>query len=93
MKRTRAITTYLSFVLSRIPDTNSTLCHWDGSWGKICTTFARQALSMNWDYIEVNEFSEKGYSFKILGKNIMKTFINLININSLSSTITTIKYL
>ncbi|MGC8753400.1 MAG: DUF1156 domain-containing protein, partial [Fervidicoccaceae archaeon] len=61
--------------------TNSTLCHWDGTWEKISTTFARQALPMNWDFIEVNVFSEKGYSYKnILENNILNVLSQLSQI-------------
>ena len=65
----KAVVSYLGFVVSRIPDTNSTVCHWDGSWEKTCTTFARQALPMNWDFIEANVLGNKGYNFK----NILNT--------------------
>ena len=65
----KAVVSYLGLVVSRIPDTNSVLCHWDGGWEKTATTFARQALPMNWDYMEANVLGEKGYNFK----NILDT--------------------
>lgn len=67
----KAIVTYLSFILSRLPDTNSTLCHWDSSWEKTATTFGRQALSMNWDYIEANVLGDKGYNIKNILNSIL----------------------
>jgi putative DNA methylase len=70
-----AIVGCISLVLSRIPDTNSKGCHWDGSWEKTCTTFARQALPMNWDYIESNIFGIKGYTWK----NILNNILSIIN--------------
>jgi putative DNA methylase len=60
----KAVVSYLAFVVSRITDTNSVVCHWDGGWEKTATTFGRQALPMNWDYIEANVLGEKGYNFK-----------------------------
>ncbi|MEZ0343384.1 MAG: DUF1156 domain-containing protein [Caldimicrobium sp.] len=77
----KAVVSYLGLIPSRLADTNSTLCHWDGTWEKISTTFARQALPMNWDFIEVNVFSEKGYSFNnIFENNILKVLSHLSQI-------------
>jgi putative DNA methylase len=77
----KAVMSYLGFIPSRMADTNSTLCHWDGTWEKISTTFARQALPMNWDYIETNVFSDKGYSYSnILENNILNVLSHLTQI-------------
>jgi adenine-specific DNA methylase len=77
----KAVVSYLGFIPSRMADTNSTLCHWDGTWEKISTTFARQALPMNWDYIETNVFSDKGYSYSnILENNILNVLSHLTQI-------------
>jgi adenine-specific DNA methylase len=77
----KAVVSYLGLIPSRLADTNSTLCHWDGTWEKISTTFARQALPMNWDFIEVNIFSEKGYSYRnILENNILNVLSHLSQI-------------
>ncbi|OQX87556.1 MAG: DNA methylase [Candidatus Omnitrophica bacterium 4484_70.2] len=78
----KAVVSYLGFVISRIPDTNSTLCHWDGGWEKTATTFARQALPMNWDYIEANVLGEKGYNFK----NILDTILLVLEKISFNNT-------
>jgi len=77
----KVVVSYLAFVVSRIPDTNSTLCHWDGSWEKTCTTFARQALSMNWDFIETNVFTSKGYGFESILRTILKVFPTITIVN------------
>jgi len=90
----RAIVTYIALVTSRLSDTNSEICHWDGSWQKICTTFARQAIPMNWDFVEVNEFSNKGYSFlNILNSNIIKTLNNISKVESPSAKIILMQFL
>ena len=50
-----ALTTYLSFVLDRLADWNSSLCSWspESTGGaKIGHTFGRQALPMVWDFAE-----------------------------------------
>jgi adenine-specific DNA methylase len=77
----KAVVSYLGLIPSRLADTNSTLCHWDGTWEKVSTTFARQALPMNWDYIESNLFSEKGYTYQnILKNNILIVISHLSQI-------------
>ncbi|MEM4308491.1 MAG: DUF1156 domain-containing protein [Thermoplasmata archaeon] len=83
----KAVICYLGFVVSRIPDANSVICHWDGGWEKTATTFARQALPMNWDYIEANVVGEKGYNFK----NILDTILLVLEkISDASSFVPTI---
>ena len=53
----KAVTTYLAFVLDRFANTNSTLARLMSSAGAgIIGTFAREALSMVWDYAEANPF-------------------------------------
>jgi len=79
----KAVVSYLGFMLSRVPDVNSTLCHWDGSWEKTSTTFARQALPMNWDYIEANVFGEKAYNFKNLLKAILLVLEKISGVSNL----------
>lgn len=83
----KAVVSYLAFVVSRIPETNSTICHWDSSWEKTSTTFARQALPMNWDFIEANVFTSKGYSFENILKTILNVFPTITIFDSIDSTI------
>ena len=52
-----AVVTYLSFALDKGADYWSTLSTW-ASGGFIRGTFARQALSMSWDFSECNPFSD-----------------------------------
>ena len=49
-----AVATYLAFAVSRCSDFGSTLCRWVPSNEKVMNGFARQALSMTWDYAEAN---------------------------------------
>ena len=53
----KAITTYLGIAVDRLADRNSVLVRWDGSTEGVGSTFSRQALSMVWDYCELNPFS------------------------------------
>lgn len=53
----KVISTYLAFVLNRVTDYSNTFCSWNNTWEFINHMFARQALSMLWDYSELNPFS------------------------------------
>ena len=55
---TDAIITYLSFAIDRATDRWSSLAGWQNMRENIRNTFARQALSMVWDFAEANPFSE-----------------------------------
>lgn len=50
----RAIATYLDIMCDRIADYNSSITHWHNTREVIGNTFARQALSMVWDFAEIN---------------------------------------
>jgi len=53
----KAIVTYLALVLSRMTDYSDTFCMWNNAWEFVNHMFARQTLSMLWDYAELNPFS------------------------------------
>jgi adenine-specific DNA methylase len=53
----KAVETYLSFVIDRQLDYNSTLCVWAVAGEFIAHTFGRQALPMVWDYFELCPWS------------------------------------
>jgi len=52
-----AIATYLAFACDRAADAWSSLASWRPTVGATRSTFARQALSMVWDFAEANPFS------------------------------------
>jgi len=54
-----AISTYLAFALDRAADAWSTIVSWRNTVEATRSTFARQGISMVWDYVEVNPFSSK----------------------------------
>jgi putative DNA methylase len=60
-----AIATYLGLSISKAADLASTQCHWQPNPQhlKIAPTFARHALSMNWDFAEGNPFSDSSGNF------------------------------
>ncbi len=55
-----AVTTYLAFACSKLAVRNSSLASWNIEAGGPRGTFARQALSMVWDYCEINPLKSSG---------------------------------
>jgi putative DNA methylase len=55
-----AVATYLAFAISKVADNDSKLCAWrpDAIKEGVNHVFARQALSMVWDYAEGNVFKD-----------------------------------
>jgi putative DNA methylase len=51
-----AVSVYLTFVVDKLADKSSSLSWWMASAEKMAPTFSRQALSMIWDYAEMNPF-------------------------------------
>ncbi|MGB3763987.1 MAG: DUF1156 domain-containing protein [Ornithinimicrobium sp.] len=52
-----AVATYLAFLGSKLADWLSALCSWIPQIEGVRDTFARQALPMVWDFVEINPFS------------------------------------
>lgn len=53
-----AVSVYLALGVSRMSDYNSSLVCWSPTRGQVKTTFSRQAISMAWDFAEVNPFAD-----------------------------------
>ena len=60
-----AVATYLGLVVDKCSDYNSTLSRLDNSRESVGNTFTRQALSMVWDYCEVNPLAPSSGSFEL----------------------------
>ena len=54
----RALATYLGLAVDRIADRNSSFCGWDVSREMVRNTFPRQAISMVWDFAEIDPFGD-----------------------------------
>ncbi len=50
----QAISAYLGCALSRLVTYNNTICVWNMNGGSVAQIFARQTVSMSWDYIEIH---------------------------------------
>jgi putative DNA methylase len=67
-----AVGVYLAFALSKIANIGSSLASWMNDRGAFRETFARQALSMVWDFAESNPFAYAGGSFETaIDKGVM----------------------
>jgi len=53
-----AVSVYFAFANSKIADRNSTITRWMHQRDSMHSTFSKQALPMNWDFVEVNAVGE-----------------------------------
>ena len=67
-----AVSVYLSFIVSRLADFNSTICGWIPVVQATRNTFGRQALPMTWDHGELNPFGEWLGNFNAALEKIVK---------------------
>jgi putative DNA methylase len=58
-----AIVLYLGLNVSKLANRSSTICFWDTGGEKVQQVFARQALSITWDFTEGNPFSDSSGNF------------------------------
>jgi putative DNA methylase len=59
-----AIVSYLSCALVRVAMSNSTLCRWNPQGPKVQHMFGRQAISMVWDFTEIDPFASSTGSWR-----------------------------
>jgi adenine-specific DNA methylase len=62
--RIKATLTYLGILVDRLADYNTTLCSWHNTREVIGHTYARQALPMVWDFIELKHRATSCASLK-----------------------------
>src|SRR5262249_10823065 len=58
-----AIITYLGMTVSKLANRLSALCFWDPGGEKVQQVFARQAITINWDFVEGNPFFDSSGNF------------------------------
>lgn len=58
-----AVGVYLAIATSRWSDLSNSLCSWNNTNQNVRALFARQAIPMNWDYVELSPFSKVGSWF------------------------------
>ncbi|MGE3261381.1 MAG: DUF1156 domain-containing protein [Bacteriovoracia bacterium] len=65
------ISTYLAFLIDQLANHLSELCAWHVNNEQLKNTFARQTLSMTWDFAETNPFSEStGSLYSLLDRQV-----------------------
>lgn len=66
------LTLYLGLVASRMADRHSNLCTWqpDPKNENARQVFSRQALSMSWDYAEINPFGSQSGNYLMIAKTV-----------------------
>lgn len=67
-----AVGLYLGMAVSKMADTQSSLCRWKTTMDQSIATFGRQALPMVWDYSEANAFGGMAGDFLVSLKNMMR---------------------
>jgi len=58
-----AVSVYLAFAISKVADRNTTLTRWMHQRDSMHSTFSKQSLPMNWDFVEVNAVGEQTGGF------------------------------
>ncbi|WP_231296342.1 DUF1156 domain-containing protein [Arthrospira platensis] len=95
-----AIAVYLAFGVSRLANRSSSICFWDTKGENVQQVFARQAISMNWDFTEGNPFSSSSGNFlgqldyltKVLENTLpVKSYVFQHNATAANSSDTTTK--
>ena len=69
-----AVVLYLAFLVDKQLDLGNALCGWDPSVECPHHLFARQTISMVWDFAEGNAFSNSSGSFNVLLRNMARSF-------------------
>lgn len=72
-----AVGVYLGMAVSKMADTQSSLCRWKTTMDQSIATFGRQALPMVWDYSEANAFSEMAGDPSVSLRNMMRVLDDL----------------
>lgn len=73
-----AVSVYLAFIADKCSDYNSSICGWIPQLGAVRNTFARQAIPMVWDFVEVNIFSGKVGSFGSMSVWVEKALLGFV---------------
>lgn len=67
-----AVAMYLAMGVSRLSDICNSLCRWENTKTQVRNLFARQAISMLWDFAEPNLFAEAAGDFGVSLGNLIK---------------------
>ncbi|MCZ4806713.1 DUF1156 domain-containing protein [Legionella pneumophila] len=73
-----AITTYLSFAISKLVDINTNLCTWGAIQECPLHLFNRQAIPMVWDFAEANPLSDSSGSWSTVLSGVLKGMAKIV---------------
>ncbi len=73
----QAIAVYLSLVIGKLANFQSTVCTWDNRNGNVRAAFTRQAIPMTWVFAEGNPFSTPTGSYDSMLKNVVESVAGL----------------
>jgi putative DNA methylase len=73
-----AISIYLGCALSRLASYNNTICVWNMKGGSVAQIFARQAIPMSWDFIEINPLQKMSGNWEGAIEWVSDVFANLV---------------
>ncbi len=71
-----AVATYLAFIVDKFADLSNSLCGWDPSVQCPHHLFARQTISMVWDFAEGNPFSTSSGSWSVLIQGVTRALVS-----------------
>ena len=77
----QAIGLYLSFVVGKLANFQSSICTWDNRVGNVRAAFTRQAIPMTWTFAEGNPFSSVTGNFDSMLADVVSAVENL-NVSS-----------
>jgi putative DNA methylase len=72
-----SVSIYLSFLISQVANHSASVCGWNSANTQMRSVFARQAISMVWDFAESNVFSNSSGSYNNLYERLIKGFETL----------------
>lgn len=72
-----AICVYLAFGMSRMANSNNSLCRWTINKTQVIPVFARQAIPMVWDYAENNVFNDAAGDISVALENVARAIERL----------------
>jgi putative DNA methylase len=72
-----AVSVYLALAVSKMADTQTSLCRWKPSMDQSIATFGRQALPMVWDFSEANALGGMAGDFLVSLSNMMRVLDRL----------------
>lgn len=65
-----AISVYLGIATSRWADMSNSICSWNSTNENVRALFARQAIPMSWDFVELSPFSKVGSWFSTIESGV-----------------------